>query len=152
MILWSLFLLVAYGLLGSRSVEIGGMRIRANAVLVLLDTSGSMNVHQARKDAALARLRSAGISTGDQEEIGGSASNLLGKITEALAKRPRVDAIWMVSDFYDGTDLNSDNRYEQLLRLLRQRRIKLYLSTVDSIPHEYLINAARASGGDWGRL
>ena len=158
LVLWPLALLVAYGLLGPRSVKIGGDRvvwIKASEVLVLVDTSGSMGAYEAPKDAALASLRSAGISTGDQVGIGGSASNLLETITDELAKRSRVDAIWVVSDFHDGSDLVSGNntqRYERLLRLLRQRGIRLYLSTVDRDPPRDHIQAAHASGGDWSRF
>lgn len=157
LILWPLALLVAYGLLGPPSVEIGdgGQRIKAREVLVLVDVSGSMNAHQGRKDAALASLRSAGISTGDQVGIGGSSSNILETIIDELAKRPRVDAIWIVSDFYDGSDLvkgSDTQRYDRLLRLLRRRGIRLYLSTVAQVPPPDHIRAARASGGSWGRF
>jgi len=156
--LWPLALVVAYALLGPPSVKIGdkgGVWIKANKVLVLVDTSGSMDSYVVRKDEALAKLHSAGISTEDQVPIGGSASYILETITRELAKRPQVGAIWMVSDFLDGSDLVSGNdkrRYEQLLRLLRQRGIKLYLSTVAKAPPPDHIEAVRASGGDWGQF
>jgi len=158
LVLWTLALVVAYALLGPPSVKIGdkdGVWIKANRVLVLVDTSGSMNSYVVRKDEALAKLNAAGISTEDQVSIGGSASDILGTIIRELAKRPKVEAIWMVSDFFDGSDLvngNDRQRYEQLLRLLRRRGIKLYLSTVARTPPPDHIEAVRASGGDWGQF
>jgi hypothetical protein len=112
-----------------------------------------MRHFDSRTRAALAHLREKGISPDDPVHIGGSASNILGTITNALSARPNIDAIWIISDFNDGTDLvtKSGDRsgYEQLMKTIHQRQIRIYLSTVNVPPTNDQIQAAEESGGGW---
>ncbi len=150
-------LLVVTALSGPPSVVIDGtdFRIEANQVLLLLDMSGSMSAFTDATDEALAAIRSAGIWDGDAVRIGGSASRILETIRDSLAVRPGADAVWIISDFNDSTDLVVDGdstRYRELVRLLLDRQVRLYLSTVNTTPTSDQLRAVQETGGAWHKF
>ena len=156
LILAPLIVVAASGLLEPTPVQVApGLPIRAREVVVLLDGSGSMGAFVLQTQAALNRLRATGRWDGNSVGIGGSASGILEAITNALANRPSADAVWIVSDFHDGTDLvtgEDTRRYDQLVRLLLDRRVRLYLSTVSREPPPDQIQAALRSHGNWHKF
>ena len=156
LILAPLIVVAASGLFEPTPVLVApGMPIRAREVIVLRDTSGSMDDFVPQTQTALNRLRATGRWDGSWVEIFGSADGILEKITSELAGQPGADAVWIVSDFHDGTDLvngEDTRRYDQLLRLLLDRRVRLYLSTVSREPPPDQIQAALRSHGSWRKF
>lgn len=150
-----LVVVAAVAVLADPCVVVSGLCIRANEILLFIDDSGSMSQFRTETNEALNTIRSAGIVLNDSIPIGGSASGILEHFRQGLKDRPRVDAVYMVSDFNDGSDLiagTDSTGYQTLLRLLRQRGIRLYLSTVHLTPCPDHVSLARATGGDWNSL
>ena len=150
-----LVVVAAVAVLADPCVVVSGLCIRANEILLFIDDSGSMSQFRTETNEALNTIRSAGIVLNDSIPIGGSASGILEHFRQGLKDRPRVDAVYMVSDFNDGSDLiagTDSTGYRTLLRLLRQRGIRLYLSTVNLAPCPDHVSLARATGGGWNSL
>lgn len=125
-------------------------------VVVLLDESGSMANTTKRKDLQLAALKANNISVTEPYTTNGyaiSAANpyysLLQPLQRAVAENPNADTVYVISDFKGGDQSDNDAAgYQQLKDLLRERRLTLYLCTVDQpppLPEYYTI--AGASGG-----
>ncbi len=150
-----LVVVAAVAVLADPSVVVSGLSIRANELLLFIDDSESMSQFRTETNEALNAIRSDGIALDDSIPIGGSASGILEHFRRELDARPRVDAVYMVSDFNDASDLiagTDSTGYRTLLRLLRQRGIRLYLSTVNLTPCPDHVSLARATGGGWNSL
>ena len=78
--------------------------------------------------------------------------SFLQPLEAALAQHPDIDTVYFISDFALGD--NSENDTEgrlRLQRLLGDRRIRLYLSTVNvAVPADYARIAVESGGGVLG--
>jgi hypothetical protein len=138
------------------TADIADTPVVASRVLVLRDTSGSMDntgpilANQMR--AALV----AGIEVVASVETKGFGFSAAGDGTNALLTLTRVlpgldvDALYLFSDYDNQTgsldNLDADGLM-RLERLLADRRIRLYLATVRHTPEPALVAAAVRSGG-----
>jgi hypothetical protein len=130
--------------------------IAGHRVLVLLDTSGSMGNTGERTNQQLAALKAHNISVTEPYSTNGfaiSSSNttysFLQPLQDAVSASPLSDTIYVISDFKNGDEQDNDVAgYQQLRDLLRQRRLTLYLCTVDQLPPlPVYYEIAAASGG-----
>ncbi len=139
--------------------EIDGVTIKGTNVLVVKDTSGSMDGsgRPAKLEKYLKDLKESGmeIKTGNGVTgFGVSASNsnnLLGSIENGLKNNSNVDTIYAYSDFEATGDYswsNDNEGYRRLEELLSEKGVRLYLGTVQYNPPERLSEIARNSGGD----
>lgn len=110
-----------------------------------------------RLAAQLGRLRAAGISTGTAYPTQGSGlspagkENLLHPLKQALEQNRVADTVYVFSDFtkgdfeYDGSD---EAGFQELRRMVTERRLRLYVGTVNEYPPPELAAISRESGGN----
>jgi len=130
--------------------------IAGRRVLVLLDTSGSMGNTGERTNQQLTALKAHNISVTEPYSTNGYAISsahtgysFLQPLQNAVSASPLSDTIYVISDFKGGDQEDNDVAgYQQLRDLLRQRRLTLYLCTVDQLPPlPVYYEIAAASGG-----
>lgn len=132
-----------------------GKEVKGQNALVLVDRSVSMKGTEAQVQSQLERLAHAGISIANRREIPGfaisskSSESLLPVLKEAIGRDSHADVVYVISDFDRGdSDDNEPAACDGLVRILRDRHIRIYWATVkkDPIPTYYQI--AQQSGGD----
>jgi hypothetical protein len=134
---------------------VNGVNVQGSRILVVEDTSGSMNSFTgelARQKSLLGNAlfeRSPKID-GFGVISTGAQSNLLHVLERELPARRGVDTVFVFSDFRPGTadwDCNDLAGLGEFRRLIRSAGVRLYLSTVNMLPSNGLIAIARESGG-----
>jgi Mg-chelatase subunit ChlD len=132
-----------------------GKEVIGNNVLVLLDNSGSMGGTNAQVQAQLNRLRVSGMSIENLVTIPGFSISLadtyafLGILGTRIAANPSVDTVYVISDFSAGDEqANTPAAYRQLTKMVRDRQLRIYWSTVRDRPPPTYYDIARQSGGD----
>lgn len=146
-----------------RSFALGGGTVRASALIVLLDASGSMQednkMERARKKI-LDLSKQTGIRVMAQIEVPNCAFVQIAEpganpelptdaayaMSAAMRRFPFADAIYFFSDFQD---LVAPTTVEQL-RLIAteiEPKVRVYLHTLEQNPDEALAGLCRATGG-----
>ena len=147
-----------YSVRSTPTAIVGSGEVAGNSVLVLQDTSGSMGGTGVALAAQIERLRAAGIALANREQIqgfgvmrSGSSSNLLNALERTLPLNPDVDTIYVFSDYQwvsdPPVDASDPAGYQRLRQLLSDRRVRMYLATVNQPPEGELIRVATDSGG-----
>lgn len=144
---------------GSHSAVIHGELVIGRHVVLVRDTSGSMNepTRQENLKNQIYSLKAAGIAVDEGGEAKGfgvsstmGSDNLLHQVEQALQDYPRVDTIYAFSDF-EITDAaywkSHRDGYRRLETILKEHGVRLYLSTVRYPPPPELVAIARQSGG-----
>ena len=126
--------------------------------LFLRDVSGSMDSYDATVRRRLTALGSAGMLSGDHQDIGSGGdefpdfSNQVGQ----YAPRKDIDTLYVFADFnwdWDGSGrgkndcVNSDAGVGPTLDLLRSTKWLIYFETVNCDPPPALAQLAEESGG-----
>jgi hypothetical protein len=146
----------ARGNAGSDASNDPGAVVRGDRVLILADDSGSMAGEPTRiRDEQVASLRRAHDVLSDTVLTGGWAISVtnpgysfLQPLEAALARYPDAQAVYFISDFDVDDDSGNDVQGRARLQaLLRDRRLRLYLATVNKpVPATYA-QLALESGG-----
>ena len=132
-----------------------GKTVRADRMLVMVDNSSSMGGTENEVRFQLGRLLASGVSISNQVNIPGFAISindpysLYPILIQKLADDPRIDTVYVISDFSAGdSNANDSASYSAFIDTLRKRRLRLYWATVkkDPIPEYYQL--ARMQGGD----
>lgn len=153
---------VIYAVWTNPTAMINGAEFKGKRVLVLVDTSGSMESAREELNKQLDRLRAQSVSVSDPITIDGfgvsekgEASNLLHRLEEGLRDNPEIDSIYIFTDFLFADDdyfnarfNNSDSEgYERLHGLIAEHSCRIYLHTVGRSPSKELVDITRESGG-----
>ncbi|MCZ6727378.1 MAG: hypothetical protein O7A98_08480 [Acidobacteria bacterium] len=146
---WSLAVAAALLAAQAPSSAIDPTDIRARRILLVVDDSGSMGSYLSQREDVLDQLAKRGVDVGNKVAISGSASGVREKITAGLAAHPNVDAVYLISDFHDGTDLVANDNFDRLKSFLLARNVSLYLGTVALKPCPDQIRLADLTGGGW---
>jgi uncharacterized protein YfaP (DUF2135 family) len=124
--------------------------------LALVDATQSMAGSEERLNRYLARLERDGVAprivrtAGFGLGVRGDSGNLLHSMETALAANPAVGSVYVFSDFacqspeYDEDDAGG---YQRLREIIKERRLRMFLGTVQDPPAEEFLNLARESGG-----
>jgi hypothetical protein len=128
-------------------------------VILIPDTSGSMSDPARRQTLQdqIARLKASGMAILEGRGLAGFGvskakhpDSLLFEVERALQAHQEADTIYAFSDFevtgshYWQSDAEG---YEQLGKILSDRRVRLYIGTVKYQPPGELLKIARESGG-----
>lgn len=133
-----------------------GAVVRGDRVLILADNSSSMGGDPIRiRDEQVASLRRAHdvlrdpvLTEGWAISVTNPGLSFLQPLEAALARYPDAQSVYFISDFDVGDD--SDNDVEgpaRLQALLRDRRLRLYLATVNKPVPAVYAQLALESGG-----
>jgi len=141
---------------GGSGHQIGRMKVKANRLCVILDTSPSMV--GVKNESLLTAQRIARSSGGEVHEHKGCAirkgpvypSDSTGDsfydIVLKLIRSRNIDAIYWVCDLEDEQDPES---IAELKKLLLDRRVRFYVSSYHYRPKEALMDLINATGGDF---
>lgn len=151
------------GMPAPKSFSLGGGRIRASAIIVLLDASGSM-----QSDEKLSRAREkvrqltkqAGIRVMAEIEVPNCAfvqiaepgadpmspSDAAYAMSAAMRRYPFADAIYFFSDFQDTVDPLAADQLRQIATGA-DPKVAVYLHTLEQRPDPALVALCRATGG-----
>ena len=156
------------GMGGGESGSIGGMRVKARRLGVILDTSGSMNeeIKAVRKEIRRAFSQASVVEVtgcrldwdGENPHFDAKKSKLkyattaktVTEAAEMLIVDRRVDAIFWFSDLNDPHTKDGTDRLSHLLGTnfgSERRPVKFYVQSVDREPTEILAGIATRSGG-----
>lgn len=148
---------------GPRSFSLGGGTVKASAIIVLLDASGSMQSDQ-KMERAREKMRDmtrrAGVRVMAEIEVPncafhqiagpgadiGSPADAAYAMSAAMRRYPFADAIYFFSDFQDTV---APEAVEQL-RLIATEcdpKVAVYLHTLEQEPDRALVALCRATGG-----
>lgn len=139
---------------GGGTRTLGGMSITKGVLIVVLDVSGSMTeynlslrkqIKERFPEAIVIESNSAtGTGFGSTERLDmRAADDLYDAAYLGMSGRLFVAAIYMLSDFADGSD---DKATEQFLNVLQENEIKLYLCYINKKPYAKLLEYANRSG------
>ena len=138
----------------ARAATVFGTEVVGNRVLVLVDDSGSMGGTADAVQAQLTRLRAAGIDVSSRAAIPGFAVSvtdpyaMVPALAQRLAADRAIDTVYVISDFSAGDDAANDPGSIALVtRLARERRARIYWSSVRDAPAAAYYAIARESGG-----
>ncbi len=150
------------GLGTGRGFSIGGRRVEANVIFVVLDASGSMKA-DAKLDRARAGIRRlaqrGGVRIAGEAEVEGCAFRAVSPgggggygeagavFLEALAREKTIDAIYFFSDFQDPVDAASTEAIREAATR-RFPKVRIYLHALEANVREALSDLVRATGGD----
>lgn len=132
--------------------------------IAIVDVSESMKLLEEPVQKHLRRLQQQGIlpgivrATGSGLSAGGSPSNLLGSLKNALQSNPAIDSVYLYSDFDCTTpdfDYNDQQGELQFENIIRDHHIRLFIVQLPdkSPPGAKLVSLARdrsnTERGDW---
>jgi hypothetical protein len=154
-----LLLALVYLLRWVPTAQIEGREFKGRSVIVMVDRSGSMGGTESILAAQLDQLKAAGISVdnpyvtrGFGLSPSGAEDNLLYPLRKALEQNLDADTIYVFSDFSNDPEWSVDGSdeagYQELREKLSERRMRLYLGTVNYEPSNDFASIARESGGD----
>jgi hypothetical protein len=148
---------------GARSFSLGGGTVKASAIIVLLDASGSM-----QEDRKLERAREkirdltkrAGIRVMAEIEVPNCAFTQIAEpgadpqspldaayaMSAAMRRYPFADAIYFFSDFQD-TVVAAAVEQLRLIALECEPKVGIYLHTLEQTPDASLVALCHATGG-----
>jgi hypothetical protein len=149
---------------GATSMKVGGMKVQAKALGVILDVSGSMKeklpevkreIRRAFRQAKTVDVEGCRLdwSAPDESEdrkvrLKGSADSVI-EAVEMLVIDGRVDAIYWFSDLQDGETEAGLARLRELLRVEqgKAKAVRFYIRTLEVEPSRELATIVRATGG-----
>lgn len=143
---------------GLFSAFIAGMNVKAKKLAVALDASGSVKEYQEAmqayvkstfKDCAVDSFKSAGFNPG-----GGKGRSVGTVVLDFLKSPEHFDTIYIFSDF--GETKDGQAQWEEVKKLLTERKVRLYLHVLRESGKEGKINPvlaeviafAKKTGGD----
>lgn len=146
-----------------RSFSLGGGRVSASAIIVLLDASGSMQEDQ-KLERAREKIRQltkgAGIRVMAEIEVPNCAfteiaapgadpqspSDAAYAMSAAMRRYPFADAIYFFSDFQDEVNPAAVEQLRQIA-MGADPKVAVYLHTLEQRPDAALVSLCRATGG-----
>ena len=149
---------------GATSMKVGGMKVQAKSLGVILDVSGSMKeklpevkreIRRAFRQAKTVDVEGCRLdwnSPNKSEDrkirLKGSADSVI-EAVEMLVIDGRVDALYWFSDLQDGESEAGLARLRELLRVDqgKAKTVRFYIRTLEREPSRELATIVRATGG-----
>lgn len=149
---------------GTTSMQVGGMKVQAKALGVILDVSGSMKeklpevkreIRRAFRQAKTVDVEGCRLDWNAPDEsedrkirLKGSADSVI-EAVEMLVIDGRVDALYWFSDLQDGETEEGLARLRELLRVEqgKAKAVRFYIRTLEREPSRELATIVRATGG-----
>ena len=145
-------------------MKVGGMKVKAKALGVILDVSGSMKeklpevkreIRRAFRQAKTVDVEGCRLDWNSPDEsvdrkvrLKGSADSVI-EAVEMLVIDGRVDALYWFSDLQDGESEAGLARLRELLRVDqgKAKTVRFYIRTLEREPSRELATIVRATGG-----
>jgi hypothetical protein len=149
---------------GATSMKVGGMKVQAKALGVILDVSGSMKeklpevkreIRRAFRQAKTVDVEGCRLDWNAPDEsedrkvrLKSSADSVI-EAVEMLVIDGRVDALYWFSDLQDGESEAGLARLRELLRVEqgKAKAVRFYIRTLEVEPSRELATIVRATGG-----
>ena len=145
---------LAYVFLAQTAPRVHGVAIVGHRILLILDNRRSMSAEGAEVDRQISTLRtslSAHVFTVNGfGAISTGSDNLRAVLEQKLSQPHTYDAVYVLSDFNPidkPTDCDDAAGLERVRQLVRSSGVRMYLSTVRTMPSAALLSIARESGG-----